>query len=399
MKRTQFGFVFFAIILAMVNLLTSDVYVSAFSEIREALATTETLVGWSLSIFFIGSVLTLPFYGPASDSFGRKPVLLVGLALSIVGTLGCFWAQTIEVFLVSRFIQAMGICSAYVLWQPMVVDIYPKEKVQNVFSVVMPFLGISPALGPLFGGILTEQFGWRSIFLFLLGLNLFLVVWTLFVYRESLPTNERAERGSKALESYRTLIGSKLFIAISLALGLVIGLYMTYLVLSPFILANLGLSPTLVGLTFLPIAAAFGMGGGVAKHLCKTRSELAVTKIGIVGAMLGSALLVVSLNLVPLQSPFQLILPFMAVTLSVGMAIPTGTSLIMGVHDDISGACSSGLNVISSLLAFIVTACSSTLLALYSHHALGMVAVAASVLAFISLHMLAQKEAPHLEVT
>ncbi|MDN3650984.1 Bcr/CflA family efflux MFS transporter [Reinekea marina] len=366
----------------MVNLLTSDVYVSAFPDIKESFATSEMLVGWSLSIFFIGSILTLPIYGPMSDRFGRKPVLMVGLTIFAAGSFGCFFSTTIEEFLVARFFQAMGVCSAYVLWQPMVVDIYPEKDVQKIFSIVMPFLGISPALGPLFGGGLTEVFSWRSIFIFLLLLNFILVLWTMFIFKESLKTDVNKMKGS-VLASYRELTGSRIFIVIAITLGLCIGVYMAYLTLTPFLLESLDMSPVYIGLTFIPIAAAFGLGGGVGKSLCAQYSELAVTKIGVFGLLTGSAVLIISISIAPLTAAYQLFVPFMLVTLSIGITIPTGTSLVMSIHRDISGACSSGMNLISSLLAFIITLASAGLLAKYRVHTIGIVAVVCSVLAFL----------------
>ena len=386
-QQKQFGFIFFAIMLAMVNLLTSDIYVSAFPEIKKSFATTEMLVGWSLSIFSIGSIFSVPLYGPLSDKFGRKPVLMVGLVIFAFGSFGCFFSANIETFLVFRFIQATGVCSAYVLWQPMVVDTYNTRDIQKIFALVMSFLGISPALGPLLGGMLTEHFGWHSIFIFLLIMTAVLILWTLFVFKESLCINNKSTN-MNILSSYAVLLKSKIFQAMAISLGLCIGLYMSYLTLTPFTLAALGLSPIFIGLTFIPTATAFGIGGIAAKYLHSKYSKLTIVKIGVVGTIAGTCILITAMNAIPLTSSMQIFIPFMVTSLFIGIALPTGTSLVMELHSDISGTCSSGMSIVSSLLTFSVTAISATLQTFYGINAIGIVTAFSSVLAFIILVLL-----------
>ncbi|KIP88020.1 MULTISPECIES: Bcr/CflA family efflux MFS transporter [Pseudomonas] len=382
-ERKQRGFIFFAILLAMVNLLASDIYVSAFPVLERDFATDSTWVGWSLSLFFIGSVLTLPIYGAMSDRFGRKPVLLVGLVVFAVGSFTCLMAASVEWFLTGRFIQAAGVCAAYVLWQPMVVDIYPPAQVQRVFAIVMPFLGISPALGPLLGGLLTEQWGWRSIFIFLLAINALLIAWTVLGFRESLVAMPDSQRRESLLQGYAVVLGQWRMTGIFLALGLCIGMYMAYLTLCPFLFAGLGYSPVQIGLTFIPIAGAFGGGGALAKVLCRKYSELHVTRLGVLGAMLGSLVLTISLWVTSLSSALQVIVPFMLVTMSIGVAIPTGTSVVMRAADHRAGTCSSAMNVISSLLAFAVTLVSALLLSRLGPLTLAGVVVGSATLALL----------------
>ncbi len=116
------------------------------------------------------------FWGPLSDRYGRKPILLTGLAIFAISCLGMLWVRDATLMLVLRFIQAIGVCAAAVTWQAMVTDYYPAQRTNRIFATIMPLVGLSPALAPLLGSWLLAHLEWQAIFATLFAIALLLMV-------------------------------------------------------------------------------------------------------------------------------------------------------------------------------------------------------------------------------
>ena len=124
-------------------------------------ATPASAVSASLSLFLAGFAAAQLLWGPLSDRYGRKPVLLIGLTIFALGSLGMLWVENAATLLVLRFVQAVGVCAAAVIWQALVTDYYPSQKVNRIFATIMPLVGLSPALAPLLGSWLLVHFSWQ----------------------------------------------------------------------------------------------------------------------------------------------------------------------------------------------------------------------------------------------
>ena len=114
--------------------------------------------------------------GAASDHYGRKPILLLGLSIFALGSLGMLWVENATGLLVLRFVQAVGVCAASVIWQALVTDYYPSQKVNRIFATIMPLVGLSPALAPLLGSWILVHFSWQAIFATLFAITLILML-------------------------------------------------------------------------------------------------------------------------------------------------------------------------------------------------------------------------------
>lgn len=119
--------------LSVLGFLATDMYLPAFAAMQEDLQTPAAAISASLSLFLAGFAFAQLLWGPLSDRFGRKPVLLLGLAIFAVGCLGMLWVRDATLLLVLRFVQAVGVCAAAVTWQALVTDYYPANRT-TVFS-------------------------------------------------------------------------------------------------------------------------------------------------------------------------------------------------------------------------------------------------------------------------
>jgi len=369
-------FFVYATLLSTIGLLASDMYLPALASIRGYFGSDAAKVGLSLSLYMAGFSFAQLFYGALSDQVGRKPPLLVGLSLFLGGTLGCVVATDIRWFLVFRSIQAVGVGAAYVLWQPMVFDLFEGEEVQKLFARLMAVGSLSPALAPPLGGYLTKSFGWHSIFWLLVVLTVVLIGWTSLGYRESLaPAARQPFSTAKVLRQYASFLASRFFMGYALAIGCGIGAYFVFLTMLPFVLSNLGYAPDVIGLMYLPIVASFVVG----TEICRRRGvgDETSCRIGAAFGLTGATILWMISLLGKVTSPWQVVPPFMLVTFGNGFLVPTGSTYLIRSHADRSGACASAVGFLIALMAF-----ASTFLASLVVDALGVHAMTGTVFLF-----------------
>ncbi|WP_338514465.1 purine nucleoside transporter PunC [Pseudomonas poae] len=255
--KNSFGFIGYLAGLSMLGYLAMDMYLPAFGAMGEQLQIGAGAVGASLSVFLAGFAVGQLLWGPLSDRLGRKPILLAGLSLFVLGCAGMFWVETAPQLLALRFIQAIGVCAAAVSWQALVIDRYPAAKAHRVFASIMPLMSLSPALAPLLGAMVLNHFGWQAIFAVLLGVSLLLLLPTLFL--RSLP--KRPADKPAARLSYGQLLTSRVFTGNVMIFAACSASFFAWLTASPFILGGMGYSPSDIGLSYVVPTLAFLIGG------------------------------------------------------------------------------------------------------------------------------------------
>ncbi|KAE9658455.1 Bcr/CflA family multidrug efflux MFS transporter [Pseudomonas sp. PB105] len=254
--KNSFGFTWYLAGLSMLGYLAMDMYLPAFGAMGEQLQIGAGAVGASLSIFLAGFALGQLLWGPLSDRLGRKPILLAGLSLFVLGCAGMFWVETAPQLLALRFMQAIGVCSAAVSWQALVIDRYPADKAHRVFASIMPLMSLSPALAPLLGAMVLNHFGWQAIFGVLLGVSLLLLLPTLFL--RSVP---KLQTEAPSRLGYTQLLTSRVFTGNVMIFAACSASFFAWLTASPFILGDMGYSPNDIGLSYVLPTLAFLVGG------------------------------------------------------------------------------------------------------------------------------------------
>ncbi|CAN5678458.1 multidrug effflux MFS transporter [soil metagenome] len=162
-----------------------DMYLPSFAAIAKDLHTTVAHVSLSLSSFFIGISIGQFLYGPLLDRFGRKRPLYLGLTLYLIASAMCALAQTADMLIALRFLQALGGCAGMVTARAMVRDLFSVEDNAKVFSMLMLVVGVSPIIAPTLGGYITAEFGWHYIFVILTVMALIILLMVRFLLPES----------------------------------------------------------------------------------------------------------------------------------------------------------------------------------------------------------------------
>jgi len=146
-----------------------------------------SVVQMTVSFYMVGIAISQLLLGPLSDRFGRRPVMLAGLALSIVASFGCILAQTLPQLIAARFFQALGGASGMVISRAIIRDLYPRERIGAMISLVIAVMMIAQMLSPLTGGLIETAFGWHAIFYVVAALSIVVAAAVTLALPETRP--------------------------------------------------------------------------------------------------------------------------------------------------------------------------------------------------------------------
>ncbi|ELY4784215.1 Bcr/CflA family multidrug efflux MFS transporter [Cronobacter sakazakii] len=355
--RPDKGFLCWLAGLSVLGFLATDMYLPAFAVIEVDLHTAPSAISASLSLFLAGFALAQLVWGPLSDRFGRRPVLLAGLGIFALGCLGTVWVESAGALLALRFIQAVGVCSAAVSWQALVTDRYPAQQARRIFATIMPLVGLSPALAPLLGSWILNHFSWQAIFVVLFAITVALMITAL-----RLPSG--APQGKKGGEplSFMMLLRSRVYSGNVLIYAACSASFFAWLTGSPFILHEMGYSPAVIGLSYVPQTIAFLIGGyGCRSALQKWNGETLLPWL-----LAGFALSVLATWLVGLSDAVTLttlLIPFCLMAMANGAIYPIVVAAALLPFPQATGRAAALQNTLQLGLCFVASLVVSWLVA------------------------------------
>lgn len=233
------GIIILLTCLAALGPLSTDMYLPSLPALTGVFGTDVAMVQLTLSCFLVGFAISQLAYGPLSDRFGRKPVILAGLVLFLLASAACANAQTIGQLIAARILQAVGACSGPVLGRAVARDLYGREQAARVLALMATATALAPALAPMLGGWLHEWFGWQSTFVVLVGFSLAtaLAVW-LKLKESNQRKDPHATRPGQLLANYATLLRNRLFLGYVSAVGLGYSGLFSYISGSSFVIVQ-----------------------------------------------------------------------------------------------------------------------------------------------------------------
>ena len=256
------------------------VYTPSLPDIAAALHTSDSMAEYTLTIYLIGFAIGTLFWGKLSDKFGRKPCVLAGLAIFIVGCAGCYFSSTIGMLMSYRFIQAFGGSIGSVLGQAICRDAYHGPALGKAYASVGIAMAVFPAIGPVIGGLIAQYLDWPSIFLFLILCAIALSI--ILTWR--LPETHHADNRKPVsiIEVILSLVKNKKVIGFAFIVGACNGIMFSYFAEGPFYFIEiLALSPSQYGLSFIATALSSMLGGMVSKKLHKTHKSETIMGYGL----------------------------------------------------------------------------------------------------------------------
>jgi len=319
-----------------------DTYLPAFSGIAASLGATPAQMQQTLSAYLFGFALMNLFHGALSDSFGRRPVVLWGLALFTLASLGCALSQSIAQLVLFRALQGMSAGAGVVVSRAIIRDMFPHEEAQRVMSQVTIFFGVAPAIAPVLGGFFFVHLGWHSIFwlLVVVGLLLWLLNWRLLP--ETLHVHARQSFApGPLLRAYADLVRNPRFVLLVFASGVPFnGLFLYVLSTPEWLGTHLGLGPTQF-FWFFGMSIGGIMGGAyVSGRLAGRVPPKRQIRYGF-AIMLVTSLINVALNLTLAPHPAWALIPVSVFAFGWALMVPVVTLMVLDLAPDRRGLASS----------------------------------------------------------
>ncbi len=285
--------------------LAIDLYLPALPAMAVGLAASPEAVQASITVFLAGFAIGMLFYGPISDRYGRRAVMLSGIALFTVASLACLLASAVEQLVIARFAQALGGGAASVLARAVVRDVYAQTEAIRKLSLMAMVTAIAPLVAPLVGSGLLAVFGWHGPFAALLvwGLLSLFVVWRMLP--ETLPTERRSHLSLlAAFAAYGRIAFDPAALGLLLAGGMSFASMFAYITASPFYFIELQrFSPTAYGVLFAANALGIFAANYLNSRLVRTRGAAAMAGTGSVLGFAGALLLAVAMQAGPVALP------------------------------------------------------------------------------------------------
>lgn len=324
--------------LGAIGPLSIDMYLPGMPQIAAGLNVGEGAVQFSLMAFFAGLMIGQLFYGPLSDRTGRKAMVYVGLALFIVGSLGCATAGTAGSLTAWRFIQGLGASIGMVIGFAVARDLYTGRTAAALMALIMMVQGVAPIVAPLIGTAIISLFAWPAIFV---ALALFGVISIALVFY-ALPETRMQELKTKsrpldAAQNYLHLIVSTRYFPYVAALAFAMAGFFAYLAGSSFVFISIyGLSPATYSMLFAFNAIGLMTGAQIAPHLMGRFRPQSIVRVALTVYATAAVILAVlelagSAGLVPMS-----VLLFVAVT-AMAFVLPLTSVMALESYGAISG--------------------------------------------------------------
>ena len=275
--------------------LSMDMYLPSLPDIGRVLAASTTSVQLTVSTYLIGFAVGQIIYGPLSDRYGRRPVLLGALVFYAAATLICAAAQSIDTLIAARFVQAIGGSGSIVMARAMVRDLYSGARAGRELSLMGSISAVSPIVAPMIGGVLQIAFGWRASFLLMGVMAVIAVLAVIRLLPETLP--QRADTDtpmslSFMMQSYREVARHRGFLAyLGIITASYAGLFAWVAGASVVLQSVYGLSPAAFGFTFAFGSAGYLVGTTIAMRIVLRRGLDRTIGIGVILLVAGGAAL------------------------------------------------------------------------------------------------------------
>ncbi|MGQ4506679.1 multidrug effflux MFS transporter [Dermabacteraceae bacterium P13103] len=322
-----------------------DTYIPAFPVAKEELNTTQSLLQFTLTSFFIGTAVGQIVAGPLSDRFGRRKPLLTGILVCLLASLGCAFSPNITALLWFRMLQGIGGGFGMVLGRAVLIDMTEGPELFRLMNIMQGVNGIAPIIAPIVGGIIIEFSYWRNVFYVSVAMSLISLIGIIFLIPESLPPERRHGGGMHTfLKNCRILFGRRDYLGYLLVNAFSAMTLMAYVSASSFVVQDmLGFSASAYSLVFACYAMGLMSMSLLSARLNRSVPPRSLIRIGLTMSSAGSLLLLLgALN----GTPAWAVLPgFLLAVPAQGFIFGNGAALASSRARDVAGTASALLGL------------------------------------------------------
>ncbi len=338
-----------------------QILLPALPVIKDSFQVSNDVAQLTLSLSMLAIAMGTLTYGPLSDKYGRKPVMIIGLVITMIGSIFCLFANTIESLIIWRYVQAFGGAVGLVVARAIVRDVYAAEEAASVIATLVMVMVVIPMLSPAVGGELMARFGWHSVFVAIALSSAVLVLLLLGNLPETLQEPAPFAGVSAMLGTFATLLRAPAFRGYAFCVAFVSVVFFAFISAAPEIMVSvMDRPPTEYGYYFIMIPAGFMVGNYVARRFGKSLAMNRMIHLGSKISLCGISLALI-LQLLGFHQPIALFAPVTLAIFGNGITLPNAQAAAINEFPKFAGS-ASGLTgflqmsfsaVAAQLVAFI----------------------------------------------
>jgi len=355
--KTKTKYLSLLILMSVLGLMSTDIYLPSLPEVKMTFNSSNSITQFTISIFLLGLAISQLIYGPLSEKYGRKIVLMIGMIIYLISTIICIFSPTIEFLIFARLFQGIGSAAGMTIGRTLVNDLFSKEESGKIFTTIFPFVGISPAIAPYIGSNIDIYFGWNASFVFLLFLGIILFIGIITILPKNINTLKNDSlHPTKIMGEYKRLLSNRTFLSYVMMPCIAYVIYFAYITESVFILHEHQFSVKTIGLSFISVSISYVIGNLTSRRLLDYFEFQKVLTIGYVFFFISGIVMLFSS-----YREFHLILfllPITILTFANGFLIPLGTAGVIKNFSNSSGYASGLLGFLqlssATLSSFVI---------------------------------------------
>jgi len=303
--------------------LSIDMFLPSMPAMAKEFQAEPAQIQSAVTLFLIALGTAQLVFGPLSDRFGRRPILLIGIACYALSGFSCIFAPTVGILVLARVLQGFSGGSGRAISFAVVRDVYGKTRAAKIMAYMATATALAPILAPMLGGFLQAYFGWQSVFIVLGSLGTLLFIGYLWLVPETNSMIDPSALSPKRmLENYRDLLGSRQYMGYSFMMAIMFWGMFAFITNSSFVLINeLGISPQLYGFCFGSVALGLMLGAFLSGHYNDNLGSARIIQLGTLITAVAS-LLMVGLKMAGIFSILTIIGPMILFTTGSGMVRP-----------------------------------------------------------------------------
>jgi DHA1 family 2-module integral membrane pump EmrD-like MFS transporter len=330
--------IFLSLLIIVVTPFAADSYTPSLPAITKSLHSNTHYMQLTMAIYLLGVALSQLFYGPLSDSYGRRPIILIGLGITFLGSVLCAFATSLTFLLAARFIQGAGagVCNA--LYRALLRDCFSGAKMAQAGSYASMFYTRAYSIAPILGGYIEFYYGWRMNFMCisLIILIIFLLLWCLLP--ETHTTRTKVNTLKTIFHNYYTLLSSFTFISYTFISSLALSGLIAYYTVAPFLMQNVvGLTAVEFGWMSIGLAAGMFIGQYINARYVIKYGIYKMLHLGV-AIMLLSGLIMLSLALHGVINIYSIIFPIGLFSVGAGLVFSNAMAAAFQAFGHIAGS-------------------------------------------------------------
>ena len=323
------------------SIMSTDLYAPSLPYLTDFFGTTPELIKMTISLNLIMYGFAQLIYGPISDRYGRRPVLLGSIVLFSLASIACGFAQSIDQLLVARMLQGFFAAAEAVMCLAVFKDLFNEKEQIKGFAIYGMTIALTPAIAPILGGYIHVFLGWEYNFFITAGVGVFTAILIYLMLPESTAPDPYALKLNSILQNYRMVMTNRTFLIYGALAGVALGLIYAFVTGAPFILISyFGVEVQHFGYYQAAIVVAYFLGSMLSTRLVDRWESLRVLNLGLVIMVIG-ALLVVGFVFIGGLSPYTLAFAYLFIAFGIGPIFAVAPSKAMSAVKRSAGSAAS----------------------------------------------------------